>query len=84
MATRVNMLKLLQEVDGHANFTSRRPQTKASGLVMLPFRSFNSRAAKAQKKRVLTVLMRDFPDIPAPVAIKFLPPISPVAPSQPL
>ncbi len=66
------MLKLLQEVDGHANFTSRRPPPRASGLVLLPFRPFNSRVAKPQKKKLLTVIMRDLPDIPAPVAIKFL------------
>ncbi len=66
------MLKLLQEVDGHANFTTRRPPGRTPGLMLLPLRSFITRSTSYHKKRTLTVIMQDLPDIPAPVAIKHL------------
>ena len=72
MATRVNMLKLLQEVSGHANFTHRRLQARSSGVLMLPLRAFRSRAAGETKKKILTIMIQDPPDIPAPVAIRHL------------
>lgn len=71
MATKVNMLKLVQEVQEHANFTSRRPQARVSGLMLLPLRYAG---ARIPQKKTLTVIMQDPPDIPAPVAIKFLEP----------
>lgn len=69
MATRVNMLKLLQEVHGHANFTNKRQHSRPTGLLLLPCRSFQARSGGVPKKKTLTVMMRDLPDIPAPVAI---------------
>jgi len=73
MATKVNMLKLVQEVHEHANFTSRRREARNSALMLLPLRYF-ARKAACPRKKTLTVIMRDLPDIPAPVAIKYLRP----------
>ena len=72
MATKVNMLKLLQEVDGHANFANRRFQARQTGLMLLPLRSFQARTQRIPQKKTLTVLMRDLPDIPHPVAIRHI------------
>jgi hypothetical protein len=69
MATKVNMLKLVQEVHEHANFTTRRPPARMSGLLLLPLRYS---AARFPQRKTLTVIIQDPPDIPAPVAIKYL------------
>ncbi len=66
------MLKLLQEVQGHANFTNKRQQPRPTGMMLLPLRSFRARAGSVPKRKTLTVMMRDLPDIPAPVAITHL------------
>ena len=78
MATRVNMLKLLQEMNGHANFPDRPPGARPLGLMLLPSRSFAARPPKIRKK-TLTVIMRDLPDIPAPVAITYIPANAPIS-----
>jgi len=66
------MLKLVQEVHGHANFWSRRQPGRATGLMLMPSR-YSGRALPNRRK-TLTILMQDAPDIPAPVAIKHLRP----------
>ncbi len=66
------MLKLLQEVDGHANFTQRRPAARSAGLLTLPLRGFGVRDRTKPSKKTLTVWIQDPPDIPAPVAIRYV------------
>ncbi len=65
------MLKLLQEVHGHANFPGRAPQGRPPGVMLLPTRCFAGRPPKVHKK-TLTVVMQDLPDIPNPVAIRYM------------
>jgi hypothetical protein len=70
MATRMNMLKLLQEVSGFADFTLRRRPNRQPGALLLPLRWRTLRGAKEARKRIIRIDMRDLPDIPHPVAIR--------------
>jgi len=69
MANRMNMLKLLQEVQGFAAFTRRRPPPRHTGALLLQLRSINFRGSNGPRKRILRISMQDPPDIPQPVKI---------------
>jgi hypothetical protein len=72
MATRIKLMKLLQEMQGFADMSSRRPQTRRPGLFLLQMRSHIHRTTLSSRKRTLTVEMQDRPDIPNPVKIVHL------------
>jgi hypothetical protein len=74
MATRMNMLKLLQEVEGFATFTTRRPQGRPNGAFVLQLRSINFRRSIGRSRRIVRVDMQEPTDIASPVAIKHLRP----------
>jgi hypothetical protein len=74
MATRVNMLKLLQEVRGLMNFASRRPHPRQPGALFLAMRPLSLKSPKSPRKRIIRVSIQDPPDIPTPVKIIFLEP----------
>lgn len=69
MATRVNMMKLLQQARGMAEMTGRKPQPRPPGPVLWQMRSPKWKATAARYKRIIRIDMQDGPDIPAPVAI---------------
>ncbi len=71
MATRVNMLKFLQESRGLADFTSRNPQPRLPGPLALPLRFTKSAALK--QKRLIPVKMQLQPDFPEEVPIRHAP-----------
>jgi len=71
MATKVNLMKLLQEARGLAQITNRRPSTRTAEPALLPVRSAASRAPKP--KRTLRIVMQNPPDIPHPVKITHRP-----------
>jgi hypothetical protein len=71
MATRMNMMKLLLEVRGFAEFTNRRLPARPLAL-LLQFNSPRSRSALARRKWTLSVSIQDPPDIPQPVPIKYV------------
>jgi hypothetical protein len=71
MATRVKMLKLLQEMSGITSFANRRPQTRTPGALVLPMNGFKSRISP--RRQVIRISIQDPPDIPNPVKIIFLP-----------
>ncbi len=68
MATRMKMLKLLQELRGFAQVTNRRPPARQPGLFMMELRA-SSQTSSRRQKRLITVSMHDLPDIPHPVKI---------------
>jgi hypothetical protein len=74
MANRMNMLKLLQEVQGFASFTRRRPAPRHTGALLLQLRSINFRRANAPRRRILRINVQNPPDIPRPVQITFIQP----------
>ena len=72
MATRVNMLKLLQEVRGFAEIANRRPTLRPPGPVLLHARAPSPRLGLGQAKRTLKISVQEPPDIPHPVKITYL------------
>ncbi len=66
------MLKLLQEVEGFATFTNRRPQSRQAGALLLQLRPIRFRGANAPAKRTLRIDMQEPPDIPHEVPIRRL------------
>ena len=77
MATRMNMLKLLQEVRGLAQFGTLPHEPRPSNPLLLQFRGPARRRQAGKLKRTLQVNMMDTPDIPSPVPIKYTAPSTP-------
>lgn len=71
MATRMNMLKLLQEIRGIDDLANRRPFSRYPGLFSIPLR-FPTRKAPPKVKRTIPISMQDETDIPAAVPIRFV------------
>ncbi len=69
MATRVNMLKLLQEVRGFADLANRRIPPRPTNPLLLQFRPT---AGRTRRKWVLGITILEPVDIPEPVPIRFL------------
>jgi hypothetical protein len=72
MATRMNMLKLLQEVRGFAQFPTLPADPGPTGPLLLQFRGPRSRRAQARRKKVIRIDMQEPTDIPRPVPITYL------------
>ena len=73
MATRINIMKLLQETRGFAEITNRQPQGRPLGPILLQSRSVGFRNGALKRKRNIRINMQDPPDIPHPVKITHLP-----------
>jgi len=69
MATKMNILKLLQEVRGFAHFTTRRIETRPAGPLLLNFGAGMRRRRPARRKFFIRIDMQEQPDIPCPVRI---------------
>lgn len=69
MATRIKMMKLLQEMRGIAEFTNRHPPARTPGLFLLQLRASVAQSAVPKRRLVISVAMKDQPDIPHPVRI---------------
>jgi hypothetical protein len=72
MATRVNMMKLLQQARGMAEMTGRRPQPRSPGPLLLQVRAPKWKSSAAKPRRIIRINIQDPPDIPHPVAILHL------------
>lgn len=70
MATKVKMLKLLQEIQGYAQITNRRPHQKSPGLFLVQARSSSN--GRSRRRLTIPVDMQDPPDIPTRVRITHL------------
>jgi len=69
MAAKVKLMKLLQEIRGLAQITSRRPQPKPPGLFLVQLRSHLNYATTPRRILVIPIDLQDPPDIPHPVKI---------------
>ena len=74
MATKMNMMKMLQQARGMAQITNRRPQNRPPGPLMLEMRFSTSRTSPARRKRIIHIKMQNPLDIPHPVKITHLDP----------
>ena len=72
MATRVNMMKMLQQARGMAELTGPKPQPRPLGPLLLQVRAPKWKSIGARQKRIIRIDMQDPPDIPRPVAILHL------------
>jgi hypothetical protein len=71
MATRMNMLKLLQEVEGFAAFPALRSPARPNPL-LLDMRSFRFRPFKAPARSIIRISMQEPLDVGQPVPIRLL------------
>ena len=69
MATKVRIMKLLQEIRGMAQITSRRPPSKQPGLFMVQLRSHVTKATGTRRRIIIPIDLKDPIDIPDPVRI---------------
>jgi hypothetical protein len=69
MATRMNIMKLLQETRGLAQVTNRCPAPRSPATLALQIRPPALRGLRAPQKQVIRIAMQDPPDIPHPVKI---------------
>jgi len=83
MATKLKVMKLLQEIRGFAQVTQRRPQPRPPGLFLLQLRSHITQTTSRRRRLVIPVQMHEPPDIPNPVKIKFSEDESPVSAPAP-
>ena len=84
MATKVRLMKLLQEIRGYAQISQRRQQPKPPGLFLLQLRSHLNQPAR-RRRLIVPIQMHENPDIPNPVKITIIetePAFSPPVPAQ--
>ena len=62
-------MKMLQEIRGMAQITSRRPTPRQPGLFLIQLRSHVSSATSPRRKLIIPIDLQDPPDIPDPVKI---------------
>ena len=72
MATRMNILKLMQEIHGFARITHRRPQPRPPGLFLMQIRANGLPTALPKRKLNIVIQMQEPADIPHPVKINHL------------
>jgi len=74
MATKIKMMKLIQEVSEMVHFAPRRPQQNRSGMhAISPLLANPLRSPPRRRKRIVVTMM-DRVDIPTPIKITFMPP----------
>jgi len=71
MATKVRLMKLLQEIRGYAQISQRRQQPKPPGLFLLQLRSHLNQPAR-RRRLIVPIQMHENPDIPDPVKITII------------
>ncbi len=81
MATKMKIMKLLQEIRGFAEITNRRPQPRSPGLFIVQLRSHMLQTTGPRRKRNIAIDMLNHPDIPSPVKITHVKPTG-IAPAH--
>jgi hypothetical protein len=72
MATRANILKLMQEIHGFARVTHRRPQPRPPALFLMEIRSQTHYSELPKRKLNIVFQMEELADFPHPVKITHL------------
>jgi len=70
MATKIKIMKMLQEIRGLAEITSRRPTPRQPGLFLIQLRSHVQNATQTRRKQTITVDVLEAADIAHPVKIR--------------
>jgi len=70
MAAKIKIMKMLQEMRGLAEITTRRPAPKHPGLFLVQLRSHVQQATQPRLKQTIMVDMLDGVEIASPVKIR--------------
>jgi hypothetical protein len=69
MATKIKLLKLLQEMHAFAEITRRHPVAKTSPLFLLQLRSHMAETSRPRGRLIVSIDLKDSLDMPHPVGI---------------
>lgn len=72
MATKIKLMKLLQEMHGLAELGRRRPATKSSPLFLLQLRSHMAETSRSKRRLIVSIDLKDSLDMPHPVRINHI------------
>jgi hypothetical protein len=76
MATKIKLLKLLQEMHAFAEITRRHPAPKPSPLFLLQLRAHMAETSRPRRRLIVSVDLKDSLDLPHPVRINHVKPDS--------
>jgi hypothetical protein len=74
MATKVKLMKFLQEMRGFTEFGRRHFSPRPSPLYLLQLRSHLSETSRSRRRLIISVDPKDSDNIPHPVKINYLKP----------
>ena len=74
MATKIKLMKLLQEMHAFAEIGRRNPAPKPSPLYLMQLRSHLVQTSRPRRRLAIRVDLRDSLDLPDPVKITHLKP----------
>jgi hypothetical protein len=74
MATKVKLMKFLQEIRGLTEMCRRHPAPKPSALYLMQLRSHVAEASHAKRKLIVTIDLKDSATLPHPVKINYVKP----------
>jgi hypothetical protein len=69
MATKIKLMKLLQEMRGLAELNRRHPAPRPSALYLLQLRSHMAEASQSRRRLLVQIDLKDAIDLPHPVKI---------------
>lgn len=69
MATKIKLLKLLQEMHAFSEMQRRRPARKPSSLFLAQLRSHLAETSKPKRRLIVSIDLKDTVDLPHPVRI---------------
>ncbi len=72
MATRINLMKLLQEMQGIAEMSRRNPTPKSSPLLLLQLQSHMVEISRQRRRLAIATDLKDSLEVPDPVPITFV------------
>ncbi len=74
MATRIKLMKLLQEMHGFAEMGRRHPAPKASPLFLMQLRAHMAETSRPRRRLTISTDLKDSLDLPHPVRITHVKP----------
>lgn len=72
MATKMNVMKFLQESRGFSEIARPRLPRQKSALFLIQMRSHLAQTSQGRRRLVIKVNLKDQPDIPHPIQIRHL------------
>ena len=72
MATKIKLMKLLQEMHAFAELGRRAPSPRTSPLFLLQLRSHMAQTSRSKLRLVVKVNLEDMLDMPHPVKISHI------------